>query len=282
VKNIIFIFSIILILFTACKNWEEVNLSLPTKITNFKGKNLEISQRNGTTPSIVLISGFNSELGTWNPLFQKLDPFISWFAFNRAGVGKSENVNGKRDALTIAQETKAILEANQVKPPYILVAHSMGGVYARMFYHLYPNQVKGIVLIDATHEKQIDTLLTFVPEDQREFILSQMEQQQNSDLAEMPESSTKEEFRANFRENFNQISTYPNIQNIPIYVLTSTKTENEEEEFVKTITVNLHRKWAEATGNLGKFVVTEKSGHYIQVEEPWLVKQAIDWVLKQP
>jgi pimeloyl-ACP methyl ester carboxylesterase len=281
VKNIIFIFNIALILFTACQKREEINLSLPRKVTNFKGKTLEVSKRNGNTPSVVLISGYNSELSTWNPLFKELAPSISWFAYNRAGVGKSENVSGERNALTIAQETKAILDANQIKPPYILVAHSMGGIYARMFYHLYPSQVKGIILIDATHEKQIDTLLTFVPEDQRDFILNQMEQQQIDDLAKMEQGTTKEEFRANFRENFNQISAYPSIQNIPIYVLTSTKIENEEDKFVKTITIDLHQKWAEASGNLGKFVITEKSGHYIQIEEPLLVKQAIDWVLKQ-
>lgn len=281
-KNIILILYITLILFTACQKREEVNSSLPRKTTAFQGKKLEVSQRKGSTLSIVLISGYNSDLSTWEPLFQKLDPSITWFGFNRAGVGNSENVVGKRDAITIAQETKAILEANQVKPPYILVAHSMGGVYARIFYHLYPNQVKGIVLIDATHEKQIDTLLTFIPKEQRDLLLEQIEQQQINDLAKMPESSVKEEFRANFRENFNQISNYPNIQNTPIYVLTSAKIENEDEKFAKAITIDLHRKWALAAGSLGNFMITEKSGHYIQVEEPLLVKKAIDWVLKQP
>jgi len=57
-----------------------------------------------------------------------------------------------RTAADLSADLKAVLTALGVSPPYVLVAHSWGGVIARTFVHTHPGDVAGLVLVDATHE----------------------------------------------------------------------------------------------------------------------------------
>jgi pimeloyl-ACP methyl ester carboxylesterase len=272
----------VLLVMQSCQKEKTANPStdMPTSQSLFQQRALEISKRQRGTASIVLIAGYNSEMSTWEKMYRQLDPNMTVFTYNRPGVGRSADVPGKRDALTIANELKAVLQANNVKPPYILVAHSMGGIYARLFHHLNPSLVKGLVLVDATHERQIETLLTLVPEEYRDVALQQMEADFQDSLVVIPPGSRKEEFRSNYQENYTQIKQYAPITNIPVYVLTSTQMGEEDNPAVMEIKKALHAEWAAAAGAKGRFVTTDRSGHYIQYEEPRLVVEGIKWVMQ--
>jgi pimeloyl-ACP methyl ester carboxylesterase len=259
---------------------ENPSTDMPRSLTTFQQKPLEISKRQRGTASIVLIAGYNSEMSTWEKMYRQLDPNMTVFTYNRPGVGRSADVPGKRDALTIANELKAVLQANNVKPPYIFVAHSMGGIYARIFHHLNPTLVKGLVLVDATHERQIETLLTIVPDEYKDAVLEGMEADFRDSLAVLPPGSVKEEFRSNYKENYEQMKQYGPISNIPVYVLTSTKQGPEVDPTIMEIKKALHAQWATEAGAKGRFVTTDRSGHYIQVEEPNLVVEGIKWVMQ--
>lgn len=283
-KNLITITLSIAVFFTACKKDSASNIQkrkMPVAVVSVNKNLTEISKSNGSTPSIVLISGFGSELLTWQKLYATLDPNTTVFTYNRAGVGASVNIPGVRDAQTIAAEMRDVLNANKIKPPYILVAHSMGGIYARMFYHLNPDKVKGIVLVDATHEQQLDSLLSLIPQPDRDMAIAAMIAANDQELNTMPEGSLKEEFRANFATNYQQIKQYPAITNVPMYVITSTKITDDNPPFIADIHRALHQQWATSAGVNGRFVVTDKSGHYIHIEEPGLVAQGIQWILSK-
>lgn len=254
---------------------------LPRAVVSVSQKKTEISKTVGSSASIVLVGGFGSELGTWENLYAERGLTHTVFAYNRPGLGLSKDVSGKRDAATIAAEMKKVLELNNINPPYILVGHSMGGIYARMFYHQNPAMVKGLVLVDATHERQIDSLLSFLPPAEQQDFLRMAEAQMNDALANMPNGSLKEEFRSNFKENYEQMKSFQPITQIPVYVITSTKPTDVEGPFVKAVSAALHQQWATAAGTKGKFITTPNSGHYIQIEEPKLVYDGIKWVLNQ-
>lgn len=253
--------------------------SLPRAVVTINNKKVEISKTIGTSASIVLVSGFGSEMAGWENLYKKLNPHSTVFTYNRAGTGASENIAGARDAQTIANEMKNVLDTNNIKPPYVLVAHSMGGIYARIFYHLNPGKVKGLVLIDATHENQLDVLLSMIPQPDRDMALAGMIAANDSVLNTMPAGSIKEEFRANFATNYQQIRQYPAIKNVPVYVITSTKVSDDNPPFVVDVHKSLHEQWTISAGVNGRFVTTNKSGHYIHIEEPELVEEGIRWIL---
>jgi pimeloyl-ACP methyl ester carboxylesterase len=176
---------------------------------------------------------------------------------------------------------KAVLAANDIRPPYLLVAHSMGGIYARVFHHLNPGKVKGIVLVDATHENQLDSLLSMIPQPDRDFAYAGMAAVSDSILNTYPSGSLKEEFRANFAANYAQVRRFPAITEIPVCVITSTKVTDNSPQFVVDIQKTLHQQWALHAGANGKFVETHKSGHYIHIEQPGLVAEGIQWVLSR-
>jgi pimeloyl-ACP methyl ester carboxylesterase len=69
--------------------------------------------------------------------------------YDRSGYGWSDPAQGPEDGRTVAANLHAVLTAAGVAPPYVLAAHSSGGVYARIFAGLYPSDVAGLVMLDA-------------------------------------------------------------------------------------------------------------------------------------
>jgi pimeloyl-ACP methyl ester carboxylesterase len=67
-------------------------------------------------------------------------------------MGWSEPSSGTQSSFSIARDLHRLLQTAHVTAPYVLVGHSVGGFDARAFYRLYPNEVAGIVLVDASHE----------------------------------------------------------------------------------------------------------------------------------
>jgi pimeloyl-ACP methyl ester carboxylesterase len=64
----------------------------------------------------------------------------------------SESSPNRRTLSNYVKEQHTLLTRAGVEPPYVLVGHSAGGLYARVFAHLYPDEVAGMVLVDAAHE----------------------------------------------------------------------------------------------------------------------------------
>jgi pimeloyl-ACP methyl ester carboxylesterase len=67
-------------------------------------------------------------------------------------LGQSESCSKPRHAETIARELHAALLAAGVQPPYILVGHSAGGLFVRVFAGLFPDAVAGVLLLDPAPE----------------------------------------------------------------------------------------------------------------------------------
>jgi len=79
-------------------------------------------------------------------------------SYDRAGLAWSDPGPTPRTMLQDAYELHALLRAARVKPPYVLVGHSVGGLIARVYAERYPKEAAGMVLVDPTHE---DTTLMY-------------------------------------------------------------------------------------------------------------------------
>jgi pimeloyl-ACP methyl ester carboxylesterase len=79
-------------------------------------------------------------------------------AYDRAGMGWSGRGSKPRDAEQVTGELHALLEGAGIKGPYVLVGHSYGGLYARMYAARYPDEVAGVVLADSSHPEQFSRL----------------------------------------------------------------------------------------------------------------------------
>lgn len=69
--------------------------------------------------------------------------------YDRAGYGWSEAASGPRDGIAVATDLHTLLAQAQEKGPYVVAGHSTGGAYVRVFAARYPEQVAGMVLLDA-------------------------------------------------------------------------------------------------------------------------------------
>lgn len=105
-------------------------------------------KRNAMTPAIIFENGLGVGLGHWDTVMDDIAKFAPVLSYNRAGVEQSEKVYQMPTPQFVAENLKAILNTLKIAPPYILVGHSMGGVYVRGYAGLYPNEVAGLVFID--------------------------------------------------------------------------------------------------------------------------------------
>jgi pimeloyl-ACP methyl ester carboxylesterase len=83
---------------------------------------------------------------------------VRYCAYSRAGNGTSAPSPYPRDSKTIVRELHTLLTRGRIAGPYILVGHSMGGIYVRLYAYTYPQDVVGMVLVDSAHEDQIAAL----------------------------------------------------------------------------------------------------------------------------
>ena len=103
-------------------------------------------------PTVVLDGGQGEPGLTWASVQPEVAGFARVCAYDRAGLGWSEASPKARTGSNIVEELHTLLTRAGVEPPYVLVGHSVGGLYARLYDQKYPGEVVGMVQVDAAHE----------------------------------------------------------------------------------------------------------------------------------
>ena len=106
-------------------------------------------------PVIIFESGAYSAAADWGYLQPEVAKTGRTCSYDRAGMGWSEPSKAPRDPATMAGELKALLQAAGEKGPYVLVGHSMAGLLTRAYISENPQDVVGLVLIDAADPSAI-------------------------------------------------------------------------------------------------------------------------------
>ncbi len=112
--------------------------------------------RSGQGPTVVFENGPGGVALDWSLVAPQVDEYATTIAYDRAGLGWSEPADGPRDINTLVAELKRTLEAIEAPAPYVLVGHSYGGLIVRAYAYTYPEDVAGLVLVDAAHEDQFE------------------------------------------------------------------------------------------------------------------------------
>lgn len=117
------------------------------------------SARTNGQPAVIFEAGMGASSSSWLPVQRLLDPRIRSYRYDRAGYGRSPVSPSTRSASNMAAELLGVLSSAGVEPPYILVAHSYGGIVAReVLAAVGPDAVVGMVLVDANQENTHTTL----------------------------------------------------------------------------------------------------------------------------
>lgn len=130
------------------------------KLVTIDGVDLHIhaTGKKNDKPTVIIEGGASSSTEYFHWLSEGLKDSLRVVRYDRAGNGYSELRDSPRGAETIAKELHQLLDKSGESPPYILVGHSIGGPYIRVYTQLYPDEVEALVFIDSTHPEQVERL----------------------------------------------------------------------------------------------------------------------------
>lgn len=218
------------------------------------------------SPVVVLDAGLGGSSETWSEVFEPVSRFTSVVAYDRAGVGRSDPGPVPRTSSTIVGELHRLLQESGVPPPYVLVGHSFGGLNVRLFAHRYPDEVAGLVLVDATHEDfpSRESLLRSPGEWRRlGTSLLLVREAVRAEYDAMPESTA-------------EVRAEASLPSVPVVVLTAGRFEGSD---------GVRRMWMDFQSDLaGRYPgavqkVVPRSGHMMPFEAPGDIVDAVRLVV---
>ncbi len=113
------------------------------------GRQLYLECHGSGSPVVVLQAGLSGSAADWGRVAPTVAGSTTVCAYDRAGHGWSDPTEGPQDGTAIAADLRTLLDRAGIAGPYVLVGHSSGGPYMRVFAARHPDEVAGMVLLDA-------------------------------------------------------------------------------------------------------------------------------------
>jgi pimeloyl-ACP methyl ester carboxylesterase len=121
----------------------------PGELIEVKGRDMHLYCLGEGNPTVVLEAGAGGGVLGWAWIQPEVAKETRVCAYDRAGYGWSDETSGDLNAATVVEDLRILLEAAGERAPFVLVGYSLGGHYNRVFAHTYPEEVLGVVLVDA-------------------------------------------------------------------------------------------------------------------------------------
>jgi pimeloyl-ACP methyl ester carboxylesterase len=284
------------------------------RLVDVGGCRLHLACQGEGSPTVVMEAAIGETGLLWSLVQPAVAQLTRACVYDRAGLGWSDPSPRPRTAAALmVEELHALLATAEIPGPYVLVGHSLGGLLVRLYAARYPQEVAGLVLVDSAHEqqyrrapKEIRELLPQLEEQARQQLegLRALIESGSLDAGMLPvppglPAAAADTFRALVAASPNHIETLiaeqqavqaihaelaaaqiTSLGDLPLMVLSHgqpmampglTDAANQANEQL------WQQLQAELAGlsSQGRLVVAEGSGHYIQLERPELVIDAI-------
>ena len=219
-------------------------------------------------PAIVLVNGANVDQTYWDPVIPALAAETTVITYNRAGNGKSGIGNHVYHGKRQAKELKSLLDKLGIPGPYVLIGHSFGGFFVRLFSSLYPQSTAGLILEDATHEDVTEYRLRRLKGDDLKLVQSVVNRPAPKNP--LPGPTTEIRAREITEQQVREITSMPQV---PFLVISGGEPfprrgiSQEGNRIMHEIKIELHKKYLELIPG-GIHIIVEGAVHTIHSEKP--------------
>lgn len=128
----------------------------PGQLVDVGGYRLHLQCLGKGRPTVVLEAGLNEFSLAWAQVQDATAKLTRVCSYDRAGFGWSDRGALPRTGANMVRELHALLGRARIEAPVVLVGHSFGGLLAREYVQAYPDEVAGLVLVDAVHEEYLE------------------------------------------------------------------------------------------------------------------------------
>ena len=248
-------------------------------------------------PVVVFEAGFmmNDGLSAWTSVVGEVAEFVPVVAYDRAGIGGSEPDGEVPTPRHVAENLHGLLDALNASPPYVLVGHSLGGIFIRMYAAHYPEEVAGLVYVDPAiimserDSREYDRAMGISEEGRRKLTAAVRE-----GFSDLPNGSVRAEAEMMYDQGaagwpeFQQLPPEPDV---PVSVLMAARYEPRPADDAERDCApkECHSRRIAYRGALlaemademtnGTLTVANNTGHFIQNDDPELVVWSIRRVL---
>ncbi|MBG9587273.1 alpha/beta hydrolase [Cytobacillus firmus] len=291
----------------------------PGEMVNLNGDILHVNIKGEGSPIVVIESGSGSWSIDWFKVQNTLSKYATVVTYDRAGYGWSSRSSKPRTGDQIVNDLHDLLRAKDLKGPIILVGHSLGGLYTRLYVQKFPDDISGVVLIDSTPIDFNSKLSQINPKSAHKFHKAS---EQNNNIAaflsrfgvtriiakslelnEFPteirelksELAVQSKFYLTINEEINYTSQLKeklqgkSFNDIPLTVITHSKPTDftkfgftgEENKTIEDHFQTMQRELSNLS-NDSSFVIAKNSGHNIMFENPEIITKEIKkMIIKQ-
>lgn len=245
----------------SCNNDDDTPIPTPSNMVNVGDYNLYTESLGEGNHTLVFESGLGDDYESWFKLLS-LSETNQVIAYNRAGYEPSETATNERSIIQLAEDLHQVILSKSENNKVILVGHSLGGAIVRYYAVQHPEMVEALLFVDPSHEG-----FSEMTQEQEDAMVAYFNGEGLTQIANEGMQMI---------ENFQTLDELATLPDVPTIVLTSIRDREGESQ----------TNWVDAHATLGEnvtnftHITTENSGHYIQVEEPQLVLDAINTLLE--
>ncbi len=131
---------------TVCEYMDRREYEGRGSLVEVDGRKVYFSCQGSGSPTVILESGLGETSAYWGWIAPMVARDTRVCVYDRAGRGRSDEAPGPRDGVSVAADLHALL--GRLPGPFVLVGHSSGAQYVRLFAARYPSEVAGVVLLD--------------------------------------------------------------------------------------------------------------------------------------
>ena len=234
-------------------------------------------------PTVIFEHGLGGDFGVWANVLAKVAETHRGCSYDRAGAGMSEPAPGTRTTRDQVDDLRALLEAAEIGPPYLLVGHSSGAYNVLVHAADHPGDVSGMVLVDPRPPSASTRFLAELP----------------------PESATESDVIHQYRAGYTEWEADPSgnpegldliasateaeaaraLGSIPLVVLSADGDEGEGADLEPALATRFESIWTELQAELasrsdaGRLELVKNSTHDMPFDRPDAIVEAIEELL---